>query len=175
VTKRGRGKEPDYPITEEWLRNVREALGTERGAQARLAEQIGCSPGTLTELLNGAKRSHLVPRISKALGVPMSTMLLTPDAIELQSFLDEMGERGREAMRRLKSLEPHELELMLGLLDAIAKKRQEEKEISEFVEQMGDRGREAMRRLKSLEPDELEPMLGVLDAMAKKRQTPDEK
>jgi len=118
---------PEFPITEHWLRQVRTAIGKERGAQARLARQIGCSPGTLTELLKGGKRSHLVPQISAALGVPMSTMLLPPDAVELSALLEQMGEQGRVAMRKLKSLEPHELELMLGFLDAISKKRQTDK------------------------------------------------
>jgi transcriptional regulator with XRE-family HTH domain len=116
-------RDPEYQITEEWLRSVRVALGTERGAQARLAKQIGCSPGTLTELLQGGKRSHLVPRISRALGVPMSTMILTPDALEIMAFVEQMGEQGRRAMRRMQALEPAELELMLGLLDTLTKNK----------------------------------------------------
>jgi transcriptional regulator with XRE-family HTH domain len=116
-------RDPEYQITEEWLRSVRAALGTERGAQARLAKQIGCSPGTLTELLQGGKRSHLVPRISRALGVPMSTMILTPDALEIMAFVEQMGEQGRRAMRRMQALEPAELELMLGLLDTLTKNK----------------------------------------------------
>jgi hypothetical protein len=126
VGKRGRGHEQDYPITDEWLRQVHAALGTERGARLKLAEQIGCSPGTLTELLQGGKRSHLVPRISKALGVPMSAMLLTPEAVEISTFLEQMGERGREAMRRMKSLEPEQLDLLLDLVESVTKRRRKD-------------------------------------------------
>ena len=119
---------PDARLEEETLGLAARIAGGPRIALRYMKRNLNAAEtGTLTELLRGGRRSHLVPQISAALSVPMSTTLLTPDAVELSALLEQIGERGREAMRKLKSLEPHELELILGFLDALSKKRQNEK------------------------------------------------
>lgn len=111
----------DLPITEEWLRDVKAALGDKRGAQAKLAREIGCSPGTLTDLLQTGKRSHLVARISRALGLPPPTMIVSHDTQEIVVFLEKMGDRGRRLLRDLKSLDRQQLDLTLAMIEQMSR------------------------------------------------------
>lgn len=67
-----RREQHEYPTPKEWRDKVLEVVGAKRGGQADLARKIGCSPGTLNELLHNGKGSHLVPAIHRALGWPPS-------------------------------------------------------------------------------------------------------
>jgi hypothetical protein len=117
-----RRADPDYdfPITREWLQEVKEAL-KERGAQARLARDVGCSPSTLNELLKEGKTSHLVPYISKALGISTTAMIVSRDTQEIVVFLEKMGDAGRKTMRDLKSLDRTQLDLILSMIAQLPK------------------------------------------------------
>ena len=67
-----RRKELTFPVTPEWKSKVRGVLRDRgRGSLSRLAEEVGCSTGQLTELLNAdSQYSHLVARVNEALGWP---------------------------------------------------------------------------------------------------------
>jgi len=67
-----RRKELTFPVTKDWKVKVRAVLEQRgRGSHSRLAEEIGCSTGQLTELLSEeSKYSHLVARVNAALGWP---------------------------------------------------------------------------------------------------------
>jgi hypothetical protein len=122
---RGRGREHEYEITEEWLRDVRAALGPKRGAQAKLARDVGCSPGTITVMLRGGKRSHLVPRISKVLNVPMprGSMALTADALEIATLVQNAGESGRRALSALMRAPQSDVDIVLQLLEQLSQRK----------------------------------------------------
>ncbi|MDQ3295096.1 MAG: hypothetical protein M3619_00740 [Myxococcota bacterium] len=113
----------EYPITVEWLREVKAAMGVERGAQAKLAREIGCSPGTLNELLQNGKRSYLVPKISKALGVTMPTMIMSKDTQELLAVLDKMGDKGRRVLKDLQALDRAQLDVTLAMIEQMSKNK----------------------------------------------------
>jgi hypothetical protein len=114
----------EYPITPEWRESVKSALGNERGAQARLAEEIGCSPGTLADLLSTGKRSHLVPRIHKALGWdPPMPPLMSTDTHEIVVFLKKMGEPGRQVLKQLQTLDRDQLKAAMAVIDQLAKNK----------------------------------------------------
>jgi hypothetical protein len=111
-----------FPVTNEWRERVKEALKERgRGAQARLAEELGVSTGMLSEILKvdgPAKTSDLVEGIHKFLGwAPPLAPTATLDAGELlhgyermtkaqRAFLDEAravleGESGDAARAAL--------------------------------------------------------------------------
>jgi hypothetical protein len=114
----------DYPITPEWLQEVKAAL-SKRGAQAKLARDIGCSPGTLNELLKEGKSSHLVPRISAALCIKTSSMIVSRDTHEIVTFLEKMGEKGRQTMRDIQHLDKPQLDLILNMIAQLPKTKDE--------------------------------------------------
>lgn len=115
----------DYPITAEWLQEVKEALGDERGAQARLAREIGCSPSTLSEMLKEGSSSHLVPRISKALKISTTAMIVSKDTQEIVVFLEKMGDKGRQAMKELKGLDKTQLDIVLAMVSQMTKTKED--------------------------------------------------
>lgn len=111
-----------YPVTPEWRERVKTALGKERGAQARLARRIKCSPGTLTDLLNHGRRSHLVPQIHKALGWPPPPPLTDSlDNQEVTAFVGKLGDRGRDVLKSLMDLDEQQLELAVGVIEQMAR------------------------------------------------------
>lgn len=127
-----RRADPDYelPITREWIEEVRAALSKERGLQARVARQVGCAPSTLNEMLNdllpGERRSsHLVPAISKTLGISTTAMIVSADTHEIVAFLEKMGPDARHKMRELKSLDKSQLDLVLGMIAQMSKTKED--------------------------------------------------
>jgi lambda repressor-like predicted transcriptional regulator len=125
VARRADPEDFEYPITEEWVRDVKAAL-TERGAQARLCREIKCSPSTLNELLSEGKKSSLVPLISKALGLPPTMMIVSRDTHEIVTVVEKMGEKGRRMMRELKSLDKTQLDLMLSMIGQMTKNKDQD-------------------------------------------------
>lgn len=122
-----RRADPDYeyPITREWLLEVKSVLAKERGAQARLAREVGCSPSTLNELLKEGKTSHLVPDISKALGISTTAMIVSSDTHEIVTFLEKMGPDARQRMRELKQLDKSQLDLVLSMIGQMSKTKED--------------------------------------------------
>lgn len=122
VARRADPQDFEYPITEEWVQDVKAKL-SERGAQARLCREIGCSPSTLNELLSFGIKSVLVPRISKVLGVPPTMMIVSRDTHEVVAVVEKMGEQGRRVMREIKALDKNQQELMLAMIAQMAKNK----------------------------------------------------
>jgi len=116
-------EELQYPTPKEWRDKVLEAIGTDRGAQADLARKIGCSPGTLNELLHNGKRSHLVPKINKALGWDPPPLPATgsTDQHEIEVVLKKMGKSGREMIKNLSVLDPEQLAVAVAMIEQLAK------------------------------------------------------
>lgn len=110
----------EYPITEEWVNDVRAALA-ERGAQARLCREIDCSPGTLTELLQAGKKSVLVPAISKSLGITPTLLIVSKDTHEMVKMIEKMNDKSKRALRKLRSLNQSQLDVMMSVIDEMTK------------------------------------------------------
>lgn len=108
-------------MTDEWLDAVRAALAP-RGAQAKLAREVKCSPVAIHELLNGGKASYLVPAISKALGIAPPMMIVSPDTHEVVAMLEKMGPQGRRLLKGLAGLSKSEIEAYLTLVEGKTKK-----------------------------------------------------
>ena len=94
-----------YPITDEWRAAVRRELDRRgRGAQAELAKAVGCSTGTLADLLNtpAHRTSNLVTGIHKFLGWPAPTPpIVSRDTGELRLIYDLMSDGEREAYLKM--------------------------------------------------------------------------
>ena len=112
-----RDEDPTFPITEDWRRAAMSALGDQRGAHAKLARSVGWSPGTLTELLKNGKRSHLVPAISRALGISPTTMIVSQDTHEVVAMLEKMGPQGRRLITKLAGSSKAEIDAFLTLFE----------------------------------------------------------
>jgi lambda repressor-like predicted transcriptional regulator len=125
VARRADPQDFEYPITEEWVRDVKAKL-SERGAQAKLCREIGCSPSTLNELLSFGIKSTLVPRISKVLGVPPTMMIVSRDTHEIVAVVEKMGEQGRRVMREIKALDKAQRDLMLAMIAQMAKNKDQD-------------------------------------------------
>lgn len=95
-----------FSVNAAWRKRVLEALGPERGAQAKLAKAIDCSPVTLNNLLLRGKRSELVPKINAYFGwdLPKLAPSGSSDQHEIEVFLKKMGKTGREIFRHLKEV-----------------------------------------------------------------------
>src|SRR3569833_1683998 len=98
--------EHEHPIGADWRAKVLKAVSEKRGGQAALAQAIGCSSGTLNELLKNGKRSHLVPKINANNKWDPPTMPATgsTDQHEIEVFLKKMGRSGREIFRSLREI-----------------------------------------------------------------------
>lgn len=115
-----------YPIDENWRVEVQKQLTKQRGAQARLCRELGCSPSTLNELLKAGKRSNLVPRINAYFGwdPPKLPAMGSTDQHEIEVFLKKMGRTGREIFRNLQTLggeDPDRLSAVAAVIAQLAK------------------------------------------------------
>lgn len=115
-----------YPIDEAWRAEVLKLLKV-RGAQARLARELECSPGTLNELLHNGRRSNLVPRINAYFGWDPPQMPATgsTDQHEIEVFLKKMGRTGREIFKNLQTLggdDPERLAAVAAVIAQLAAK-----------------------------------------------------
>jgi len=66
------GDRPKFVVTEEWRTIAASKMATlKRGAQERIAEELGCSPGSITRLLSEdhPKTSWIAGPLSQKLGI----------------------------------------------------------------------------------------------------------
>lgn len=116
-----------YTITPEWRKAVKDRLAKSgRGAHARLANEIGCSAGSLTDMLKDtSEHSSYVAAINAYFGWdPPAPPAISSDAGEAQYLVDGMGDAGRDLMRELKRMGKDEAKATIeGLLAIIRARR----------------------------------------------------
>jgi len=95
-------------VDEDWRERVRAQLAADgRGAHARLARAIGCSPGRLTEILSSkSKYSRYVVKIHEHYGwPPPAPPIMSQDLEEIRYLIDEIGDDGRALLHELKDID----------------------------------------------------------------------
>ena len=109
------------PVTTEWRLRVRAELAKERGAAARLASAIGCSTGTLSEMLedrrdpNESRYSRYVEPINAYFKWP-SMLPLSHDTAEIQHLLTGLGGDAKEILAALRDMPRAEARAMIALI-----------------------------------------------------------
>jgi hypothetical protein len=109
-------------VTPEWRQRVLEAIAQRpRGEHTKLARAIGCSTGTLTELLaegedpRASRYSRYVEPINEYFKLP-SMLPISPDTLEIAKMLEGMSMDGKDLIRRIRDMPPEEQKAILLLI-----------------------------------------------------------
>lgn len=92
---------PAYPITDEWRRQVGEAIqdliddpNSEITSKATFATSAGIAKSSLTAALkDDSIQSTVMPDINAALGWPAPRVLSTPDELELWAAVEALDDK----------------------------------------------------------------------------------
>lgn len=131
LAKKPESKDVVLPITKEWQKRViAELAKAPRGEQARLARELECSTGHLTDLLREdneveVRYSRYVEPINRFFKWP-SMLPLSPDSAEIQHVMRGLSPKGIELVKYLQNQPDDVVEAVLVLIQARGKPPQSE-------------------------------------------------